>query len=466
MFITHVFNTTNVESFLFQFLHLLQVENLNFGKCKIGKMERTTSEIKFIKYILDAIPVIPDNVNVLNVFENTSTYGITQFDFTNPLFSQSIAVQYVGEMKNNLEFAKFGNALKRRIFNIDTGCIHNALYIDVSNLDVFQRYITTFGIQKDNVLIVTPTETCRSLIENNGFQKVVVTQQSEVQDVINIISKCQLGCVIDNDSSCFNFLGAYFIKNPKKKCVVSSDVKNSRCTIPTNVSVLKFNSIPSFVINLERCRQKYDDLLNQLKFQFNDNDITNVQRFNAVDGKSHVFSNDDHRMFEKRGVYKKSNPYIYNLSISEKACALSHVNLWKQISTMNCENAIVFEDDIVLTSEFSMMNLLHYLPKNWGICLLGSHDDFYPEYPVPCEITLKKMCSHDIRLFGSGAFAVLLNVERGVKKLLNRVEKYGIQEAIDWFIFSSCDEIDVYITNMVYSLTSVEAEASTVQNVA
>lgn len=103
-------------------------------------------------------------------------------------------------------------------------------------------------------------------------------------------------------------------------------------------------------INLEsrpdRAQHAYD--------QFENQNVLNVERFNAID--SSRFNNG-------------MNP-IYQ---AELACSFSHIDCIKLAKQKGLESIVVFEDDVVFENDFNKMFESYWpqVPKNWDILFLG-----------------------------------------------------------------------------------------------
>jgi GR25 family glycosyltransferase involved in LPS biosynthesis/tetratricopeptide (TPR) repeat protein len=95
------------------------------------------------------------------------------------------------------------------------------------------------------------------------------------------------------------------------------------------------------IINLERRPDRKEEMVKKLKEQ----DITNYEFVKAVDGKELTPTNEIKEMFE-------GNCFFYRKAVI--GCALSHINLWKQLVEDELNDYyIIIEDDVTLASNFS-----------------------------------------------------------------------------------------------------------------
>jgi GR25 family glycosyltransferase involved in LPS biosynthesis len=116
-----------------------------------------------------------------------------------------------------------------------------------------------------------------------------------------------------------------------------------------------------YVVNLESDINRWDQILNDAKKQ-----NLNIKRFNAVDGRK---INLNHPSITNIFKSRKLKP-------GQKGCALSHINLWKQISNGNPDdNIIILEDDAIIPKDFDnkLKLYLNQAPNNWDMIILGGN---------------------------------------------------------------------------------------------
>ena len=107
-------------------------------------------------------------------------------------------------------------------------------------------------------------------------------------------------------------------------------------------------NIPTFVINLDRSRERFlkiKNLLDEISVPF--------ERISAVDGKS--LSNEE--FFEHYSKELNAKNYFIPLRDGEIGCYLSHIKIWKEIVARNLDYALILEDDA------NPYPLIKYLPK-------------------------------------------------------------------------------------------------------
>jgi len=125
-----------------------------------------------------------------------------------------------------------------------------------------------------------------------------------------------------------------------------------------------------YVITLKRAGERHRFVkkeLNGLDFQF----------FFGVDGNKLDVS-----LLEEKGLYNseiaRKRKYGHSeMTLGEIGCALSHLNVYKDIVSKNYERALILEDDVFIKTEMSgksLFNILNELPKDWDLCYFGYNE--------------------------------------------------------------------------------------------
>jgi GR25 family glycosyltransferase involved in LPS biosynthesis len=230
---------------------------------------------------------------------------------------------------------------------------------------------------------------------------------------------------------------------------------------PSNSTISSGSSLKTLVINLEKDRERKKNMMNLLP------EFHKVEFEKAVYGKEHVLSKEEKEYFRYTDMYgfQKKNPYGCTLTLKpgEIGCALSHINVWKKIVSMaytglidEREPIFVFEDDIQLSENYPLKvhDLLSELPlfEDWHVCFIGVTDDipgidFFEEknFNENKSVSLIKINNLSKRTHWGGTFGYVINYY-GAQKLLCCVKKYGLSQAIDWFMFEMTTEVNTYKT--------------------
>lgn len=219
---------------------------------------------------------------------------------------------------------------------------------------------------------------------------------------LNKISNIHIGKLTSQQGT--EYKNAYLLNNEEQ-------FKNKKCFIK--------------IVNLER-RQDRKEYIEKL---FRENKIEKYNFFKAVDGKklqpnlnlAKLFKNNDFN--SKKGVI---------------GCALSHLNLWKELlKDKDNDFYIIFEDDIEVCDNFNkkLLNLYSEM-KNKEYILLGYHmfeerrKNVHSIYKNEKEVTINKL---DKDLYIGGTFGYSIN-KQGAKILVDYINKNGIKHGIDYLI--------------------------------
>jgi len=192
--------------------------------------------------------------------------------------------------------------------------------------------------------------------------------------------------------------------------------------------MIDIHNIKSYIINLEKYKDKYNLCLNKL----NKIDIY-PERFNAI------YIEDENSDYIKNITYPSVQYTIKNGRFSHNnigtkgaiGCYLSHITLWKMLLESNEDIFLIFEDDAdnnkyIIDFNNNLNEDLNEINKeNWDIIFLG-YNEFHESY---YKKSYKKV---NTNIYGTHAYIINKN---GAKKL--------IQSALP-----IVDQIDSYISYM------------------
>ena len=211
------------------------------------------------------------------------------------------------------------------------------------------------------------------------------------------------------------------------------------------------------VINLDRRKDRWDKfLISTCKESFNKYD-----RVSAIDGSKLVISTDIKNLFRN---FTNRKP-----KAGEIGCALTHLNLWRDIKT----DTLILEDDITLCRGFNdRLSLIYGHVKNnipdFDILYIGYilNRDIHKEYPTDPDnkfiIPLKDIMdssSTEKNIFGyhgGGTYGYIIS-PKGASKLVSHISTNGFVTAVDYQMLavdhSSLIKSYCCITPLVYSET-------------
>ena len=118
-----------------------------------------------------------------------------------------------------------------------------------------------------------------------------------------------------------------------------------------------------FIVNLKESLDRRQYMIEEMK-------KTNLQYefFDAVNGKG--IKNID-KIYDKETAIKV---YGRELKLGEIGCAMSHLLIYKKMLEENIDQALIFEDDIIIANDFNKVLSKILKLENNGIILLGQSD--------------------------------------------------------------------------------------------
>lgn len=143
------------------------------------------------------------------------------------------------------------------------------------------------------------------------------------------------------------------------------------------------SQIPIFVINLERSKDRRNDISNHL----NEQDLK-FSFINAVDGK--LLDKEYISDINKEAISFK-NKYQRELLPGEIGCSLSHLNAYEEIINLNLPYACIIEDDVISTQGFKSI----LLNEKTKACLNEGIDLILLGYMTPSIKCQKGICLDD-----------------------------------------------------------------------
>lgn len=140
----------------------------------------------------------------------------------------------------------------------------------------------------------------------------------------------------------------------------------------------------------------------------------------------------------------------YNYRKGIVGCASSHIKIWYELIISEIDVMVVLEDDVTLTPDFvkKLVHALKNLPVDkWDVLFLGHF--LYPQFRKESdredknpsvEKWSKNKCIEQ-SMGGTIGYAIH---KRGAIKMYKYIQENGVYNAIDWVMFKSADNIDIY----------------------
>lgn len=193
------------------------------------------------------------------------------------------------------------------------------------------------------------------------------------------------------------------------------------------------------VLNLDRRPDRFDGFRSSLEAAAGPRFAGRCRRFPAVDGRDLRLNEAIRHMF-------RGNDFGFRRGIV--GCALSHLEMWKQLSESDAPAWLVFEDDARVCEGFvgQLIELAGHLAKSvpaYDLVLLGYHawdPDPNDQYCGSHRAPRPRPMPWDT--FLGGSFAYLIS-RIGAARLVSLAERDGIQNGIDWFVMRKAEELTV-----------------------
>ena len=208
----------------------------------------------------------------------------------------------------------------------------------------------------------------------------------------------------------------------------------------TNNTNMLYNYETNFVkiVNLERRSDRLEDM----KVKLHNIDIHNYEVIKAVDGSTLEPSMYLKKLFE-------NNDFNYRKGVI--GCALSHLNLWKQLVIDEKNDFyVVFEDDITFVDDFknklnNILNKVCNTDDNIEFCLLGGGSISKSNENIENLHVLKR---DDKTVDGLYGYIV---TKSGAKKMIDYISYNNIKRAIDTIYTYAFDYIHVVNEHLVFT---------------
>lgn len=220
----------------------------------------------------------------------------------------------------------------------------------------------------------------------------------------------------------------------------------------------------TYLINLKR---RYDrltrssEILNSYNFNF-------FKRFEAVDG-SKIDDNKLKEILSKDAynkLYFKTRETHEQLTIGGVGCALSHIELWKQLVNSPYDKMLIFEDDIDINWDlyYTIEYIFNKFKKDnidFDIFLFSVNCPFGNECFQKVNYPLKLFNYKLYKVFYFWSTACYIITKKAAKKLLKNV--FPLKKQIDQYMADYCNELKIY-TIKPYIVTQSILTKTDIQN--
>jgi GR25 family glycosyltransferase involved in LPS biosynthesis len=195
------------------------------------------------------------------------------------------------------------------------------------------------------------------------------------------------------------------------------------------------------VINLDRRADRLEAFRRHVVEVAGPDLASRIERFAAIDGRTLSLTPDIQHTF-------RSNNFTYRRSYI--GCALSHLALWGQLARGEAPAFLVLEDDVTLCPGFEGQlaelggELVQHHPA-FDLLLLGYFDwQPLPQDDFETGYRQARLRGFDGERYIGGLYAYIVS-RRGAGKLLDIVQRDGIQDGIDRFVHRKAGELEILV---------------------
>lgn len=204
-----------------------------------------------------------------------------------------------------------------------------------------------------------------------------------------------------------------------------------------------------FLINLDERTDRLEHFLNQCKIHNIPDD--KIERFLAVNGKTHIFTNEETKMFCNADF---NNHLLTPLIIKKKIMGnqLSHFNILLEMKKRNYNNILILQDDVIFKNGFVkyIELIMKDITTNAEIINIGMHtyancehfepydlrnetidNDFVDKQITEFVYSYKTWNSSSLHRVNPASLAYIVT-KQGCDNLLNYFYNNGFHHATDW----------------------------------
>ena len=420
----------------------------------------TDNDIKFHKYFNNLINKTVKNIifidicnannncedmlnNITNTINNVDHIYIFNYGLPNDTLNYNKSKITVINYSKDISLFKISTLNLIKIFSTYfTNC--NILYFDINSEN---KYLINYL----NYFLINNYKTCTNLLCK--YDLIYCSYNNKMindgwwinSNYINKLSKDQkINECIQNPELCNKYMIYDLMDTESDEINENDTILYNNDNTPT-----LFNKFYEFnkemrikCVNLERRldrKKVMENLLSKTDL------IDNCDFVKAVDGLKLLLTDELEIMFSDNDFGTKRGAI---------GCALSHLELWKQLINDDLYNKyLVLEDDIEIDENIKfklnqMNDILNYdnnENNNWDIIYLGFHIYNKNKNKYNEKINTIKQLSiipYDTEITIGGTFGYIINLS-GANKLVNYIKNNGIKHGIDYLMFHCAEEMDL-----------------------
>lgn len=192
-----------------------------------------------------------------------------------------------------------------------------------------------------------------------------------------------------------------------------------------------------YYINLDRRPDRNEHMLKQ--FELEQIPYEKVERFRAIDGKSHQFTEEELKLFSGCSFQGAENKHLI------MGNQLSHYYILKDVLEKNYNYVLILQDDVVFKKGFNkhLDNVLQNIPKDAEIINIGFHKYAVNEVFEPVELENNQLNKTDCekeanpyichwKHWMNPCSLAYIITKKGAKNLVEHFQSVGFKDATDW----------------------------------
>lgn len=212
--------------------------------------------------------------------------------------------------------------------------------------------------------------------------------------------------------------------------------------------------LKSYLLNLKRRPDRWNTFIRHSI----EKDFQLFHRFNAIDGSE---------LRPNLLIQKLFSSGDFNYRQGIVGCAMSHLEMWHELSVSNLNDMQIIEDDAILANNFTakVIHVLDQAPPDYDIIFLGHH--LYPQYKTEESYQndeypkIEEWYSDRCIKESMGGTTGYIISKKGAQKMIRHIREHGIYNAIDWVMFKNArlnsddttDRVKIFYTmpHLVYA---------------
>ena len=215
-----------------------------------------------------------------------------------------------------------------------------------------------------------------------------------------------------------------------------------------------------YYINLKNKTERNEHCLKQ--FELHNIPNNKIIRFEAIDGNTYNFTENELHMFRNADYIRSLTPHIVQKKIMGNQ--LSHFNILLEMKEKQYDNIIICQDDVIFRDGINdyINNIIEQMPDNAEIINLGTHKYANLDVFVPYDLNnnkdtsfIKRKITDYISEYNENinpASLCYIVTKKGCENLIDHFNSNGFLYATDWHL-----NIYLQLKNIFFGSTNILA---------